>query len=258
MTLDPAAAAATLAQARATRTPIRAFTATDPVLDAAWAYATQDHDRAARTAAGEVTIGAKLGLTSPAKQARMGVAEPVIGFLTDAMRLEPGAVAAALPRWIQPRIEPEMAFVLRRPVGSRITPAAARDAVAGVGIAAEIIDSRYADYRFRFADVVADNTSGAGVLLGDLRPAADLPDLTPLRCEVSVDGEVRHEATGAAILGDPYAALVHLSHHLEARGETLPAGALVLAGALTDAEPLVPGSSYRLAIEELGTVQVDA
>jgi 2-oxo-3-hexenedioate decarboxylase len=104
--------------------------------------------------------------------------------------------------------------------------------------------------------VAGQVTAGAGVILGDLHPAADLPDLSTLRCTVSVDGEVRHEATGAAILGDPYAALVHLSHHLEARGETLPAGALVLAGALTDAEPLVPGGSYRLEIEALGAIEV--
>jgi 2-oxo-3-hexenedioate decarboxylase len=127
-----------------------------------------------------------------------------------------------------------------------------------VGIAAEVIDSRYADYRFRFADVVADNTSAAGVIVGDLHPAAGVPDLGELHCTVTVDGEVRHEATGAAILGDPYAALVHLTHHLEARGETLPAGALILAGALTDAEPLVPGSGYRLEIESLGTIEVVA
>lgn len=258
MTVDPAAAATTLAQARATRTPLRAFTATDPELTADWAYDVQDRDREARLAAGEVSIGAKLGLTSPAKQARMGVAEPVTGFLTEAMRLEPGAVAAALARWIQPRIEPEIAFVLSQPIATRLTGAEARSAVAEVGIAAEIIDSRYADYRFRFADVVADNTSAAGVILGDLHPAADLPDLSTLRCTVSVDGEVRHEATGAAVLGDPYAALVHLSHHLEARGEVLPAGALVLAGALTDAEPLVAGSSYRLTIASLGTIDVRA
>lgn len=250
------AAAATLAHARATRTPLPAFTTTHPDLDAGWAYAVQDHDRAARLAAGEAIIGAKLGLTSPAKQARMGVDEPVIGFLTDAMRLEPAAVAAATAAWIQPRIEPEIAFVLAGPVATGLTAAGARDVVASVGVAAEVIDSRYADYRFRFADVVADNTSAAGVIVGDLHPAADVPGLGELHCTVTVDGEIRHEATGAAILGDPYAALVHLSHHLEARGETLPAGALVLAGALTDAEPLVPGGSYRLEIEALGAIEV--
>ncbi|GAA3538658.1 2-keto-4-pentenoate hydratase [Nocardioides daeguensis] len=256
MSLDPAAAAATLAQARATRVPLPPFTATDPTLDARWAYDVQDCDRAARLASGESAVGAKLGLTSPAKQARMGVDEPVVGFLTDALRLDPGVVAGALAGWIQPRIEPEIAFVLGRPVSSRLTLAEARAAVASVGIAAEIIDSRYEDYRFRLADVVADNTSAAGVVLGDLHPGADVPELATLRCTLSVDGEVRHEATGAAILGDPYAALVHLSGHLAARGDALPAGSLVLAGALTDAEPLLAGSSYRLTIASLGTIDV--
>lgn len=258
MSLDPAAAAATLARARATRVALPPFTTTDPSLDAGWAYDVQDHDRAARLADGEALVGAKLGLTSSAKQARMGVDEPVVGFLTDAMRLEPDAVAGALAGWIQPRIEPEIAFVLARPISSRLSLVEARAAVAAVGIAAEIIDSRYADYRFRFADVVADNTSAAGLVLGDLHPVADVPELATLRCTLSVDGEVRQEATGAAILGDPYAALVHLSGHLAARGDALPAGSLVLAGALTDAEPLVAGSTYRLTIASLGTIDVAA
>lgn len=70
------------------------------------------------------------------------------------------------------------------------------------------------------------------MIVGDLHPAAGVPDLGGLHCTVTVDGETR--------------------------GETLPAGALVFAGALTDAEPLVAGSDYRLTIESLGTIEVRA
>jgi 2-oxo-3-hexenedioate decarboxylase len=104
--------------------------------------------------------------------------------------------------------------------------------------------------------VLADNTSAAGVLLGPLKSWGDLDGLAALHCSVTVDGRQVHEATGAAILGNPLLALVWLSEHLAARGEVLPAGSLVLAGALTDAVPLEPRTGYRLEIEGLGAVEV--
>jgi 2-oxo-3-hexenedioate decarboxylase len=73
---------------------------------------------------------------------------------------------------------------------------------------------------------------------------------------VEVDGEVVHRASGDAILGNPLRALQLLSEHMTRRGETLPAGSLVLAGALTDAVPLVSGHSYRLSVERLGEVSL--
>ncbi len=254
---DPARAMLLLEAARARRSPLAPFTDETPALDAAWAYDVQARDRRRRTSRGERAIGAKLRLTRAAKQERMCVAEPIVRFLPDTMALRADRIGAALPRGIHPRIEPEIAFVTAAPISGELDAHGAYAAVARVAVAAEVIDSRYAGYRFRLPDVVADNTSAAGVLLGPSVPVGDAGDLSALRCTVTVDGAVRHEATGAAILGDPLAALVHLSRHLHDRGEFLPAGSLVLAGALTDAEPLVAGSSYRLAIEGLGVVGVD-
>lgn len=97
-------------------------------------------------------------------------------------------------------------------------------------MAAEVIDSRFADYRFALPDVVADNTSAAGVLVGEPVPLAAVTDLASSRCEVEVDGEVVHRATGAAVLGDPLRAVQLLSEHLASRRAVLPAGSLVLAG----------------------------
>lgn len=121
-------------------------------------------------------------------------------------------------------------------------------------MAAEVIDSRFTDYRFALPDVVADNTSAAGVLVGEPVPLAAVTDLASSRCEVEVDGEVVHRATGAAVLGDPLRAVQLLSEHLASRRAVLPAGSLVLAGALTDAVPLLPGRQYRLTVEGLGTI----
>lgn len=255
--MTPTEAADRLLEARRTRTTLTPFTDDHPDLDETWGYAVQDLDRARRRDAGERQVGAKLGLTSRAKQQRMGVDRPIVGFLGETMSLTPDQVALALPRWAQPRIEPEIAFVTAQAVSTSLDDHAVLEAVAGVQVAAEVIDSRWTGYRFRLADVLADNTSAAGVLLGGAPvPPGDAGDLAALRCTVTVDGEVVHRATGAAILGHPLRALQVLSHHLERRGETLPAGSLVLAGALTDAVPLTAGRSYELSVEGLGSVRV--
>lgn len=255
--MTPAEAAACLAGARHARTTIDPFTDTVDDLDEAWAYDVQAEDRSARRQQGERVIGAKLGLTSVAKQQRMGVDRPIVGFLTDRMLAPPEQIAGRLTQWAQPRIEPEIAFVTSRPIGSALDLDTVPAHLATVGVAAEVIDSRWSDYRFRLPDVVADNTSAAGIVVGTSVSLDDVADLASLACTMSVDGQVVHEATGAAILGDPLLAVQLLSHHLEHRGEVLPAGSLVLAGALTDAVPLAPGHRYVLTIESLGEVFVD-
>ena len=255
--VPPAEAAARLRTARTELRTLDPLSDAWPELDEDWAYAVQAVDRATRTDAGEHLIGAKLGLTSAAKQQRMGVDRPIVGFLTDAMRLDAGDVAGALRRWAQPRIEPEIAFVTAAPLSRAPGDGEVAGMVATVGVAAEIIDSRWTGYRFRLPDVVADNTSAAGLVLGDApRPLHDAGDLATLRCTVTVDGATVHEATGAAILGHPLRALQLLGAHLERHGEVLPVGSVVLAGALTDAVPLAAGRRYRLAVERLGDVTV--
>jgi 2-oxo-3-hexenedioate decarboxylase len=253
-----AEAEATLRAARQARRTVAPFTDAEPALGEEWGYDVQALDRGQRVGAGERVVGAKLGLTSAAKQQRMNVDRPIVGFLTDAMRVEPDSLPTAAERWAQPRIEPEIAFVTSRTISSPLTPEDARRVVDAVTVAAEVIDSRYDGYRFRLPDVVADNTSAAGFLLGPLSRMADPDDLARVRAEVEVDGEVVHAATGAAILGHPLRALVWLSGHLARHGQALPAGSVVLAGALTDAVPLVAGSRYLIRMGGLGTLSTGA
>jgi 2-oxo-3-hexenedioate decarboxylase len=199
-------------------------------------------------------IGAKLGLTSAVKQQRMNVDQPIVGFLTDTMRVDVDSSPKQPQGWAQPRIEPEIAFITAQPLTSPLTLAEAGRAIEAVTVAAEIIDSRYNGYRFRLPDVVADNTSAAGFMVGSPSRLADLDDLARVRCEVEVGGRVMHAATGAAILGHPLHAIVWLSRHLARHGQTLPEGSLVLAGALTDAVPLVAGNRYTIRIDTLGVL----
>jgi 2-oxo-3-hexenedioate decarboxylase len=249
-------AAHSLREARVTRVPRRPFTDTDPMLDEDWGYSVQDLDRSQRLAAGEQLVGAKLGLTSRAKQRTMGIAQPIVGFLTDTMQLGTGNDEQVLARTAQPRVEPEIAFRLLTDLDRPLTPWTVEQAIDAVAVAVEIIDSRYAAFGFRLPDVVADNTSAAGFLLGSWTHPRQAGDLATAGCVLSVDGTVVHTATGAAILGHPLRALVHLSEHLARRQEGLPAGAVVLAGALTDAVPVLPGSQYRAEIRGLGAVEL--
>jgi 2-oxo-3-hexenedioate decarboxylase len=248
-------AARSLREARATRVPRRPFTDIDPALDENWGYEVQDLDRADRVTAGEHVVGAKLGLTSRAKQRTMGVAQPIVGFLTDTMQLSDADGEQVRGRTAQPRVEPEIAFRLARDLDAPLTPWTAEQAVDAVAVAVEVIDSRYAGFGFRLPDVVADNTSAAGFLVGPWTSPRQAGDLATAGCILSVDGTVAQTATGAAILGHPLRALVHLSEHLARRGERLSAGAVVLAGALTDAVPVRPGVVYRAEIRGLGAVE---
>jgi 2-oxo-3-hexenedioate decarboxylase len=256
--MRPTDAEATLRAARHEVRTLPPFTDTLRTLDDTWGYAVQSLDRTQRLESGESVVGAKLGLTSVAKQQRMKVDQPVVGFLTDAMRVTADTLAHAARGWAQPRIEPEIAFITARPIASPLTFSEVVGAVEAVAVAAEVIDSRYEDYRFRLPDVVADNTSAAGFILGPLSHLPDLDDLASLRCELDVDGQVRHDATGAAILGHPLRALVQLSDHLTRYGQSLPAGSVVLAGALTDAVPLVAGSRDTIRTDLLGSLSTGA
>lgn len=256
--MTPAQAERVLRDARRSRRLVAPFTDTDPDLDEQWGYAVQDLDRRHRTRVGERVLGVKLGLTSLAKQQRMGVGQPIVGFLTDAMQVRPDDLPSRLAGWSQPRLEPEIAFRTAHDLAAPLSLGQVAHAVDAVTVAVEIIDSRYAGYRFRLPDVVADSTSAAGYLLGPFVPLTRPDDLSEIPCELEVDGQVVHTATGAAILGHPLRALVHLSRHLAERGQTLPAGSVVLAGALTDAVPLVAGASYVARMGRLGTLTVEA
>lgn len=256
MTIAAEAAATRLSDARRSGTTIEPFSDVDPTLDATWGYEVQDLDRRNRCAHGENVIGAKLGLTSLAKQRRMGMDTPVVGFLTDAMSFAADRLSAELERWAQPRIEPEIAFVIARDISGTITRAEAAALVEFVTVGAEIIDSRFPGYRFGVADVIADNTSAAGVVVGSPHQLSDIDDLAAVQCMVEVNGAVVQRALGSAVLGDPLQSLVLLSQHLAGRGDTLSAGSVVLGGALTDAVPLTPDGCYVLRVESLGAVHV--
>ncbi len=146
-------------------------------LTLAQAYEIQAASLARRYARGERRIGVKMGFTSRAKMAQMGLSEMIFGRLTDAMLLEAGGTVSRR-RFVHPRVEPEVAFLLNRPLAGRIDAMTAIAAVEAVAPALEIIDSRYENFKFSLTDVIADNSSSSALVIGAWAdPTADLSNL---------------------------------------------------------------------------------
>jgi len=218
-------------------------------LDDAWKVQRLSMER--RYARGEKRIGVKMGFTSRAKMEQMGLSDLIWGRLTDGMREEEGGTIS-LSRYVHPRAEPEIVYLLKKPLAGVVTPMEALDAVEAVAPAMEIIDSRYANFRFDLGDVIADNSSSSGFVLG--RWHARDTDVRNLGLVVTIDGETVQIGSTAAILGDPIRALVAAARLVAEADECLEAGDIVLAGGATAATALTAGQAVQTEFQELGSV----
>ncbi len=207
---------------------------------------------------GDALAGAKLGLTSVAKQEQMGVTEPVYGWVPASSVLAAGQ-PVPLGELIHPRCEPELVFVLADDLaGPGVTAHDVLDATDRVVGGIEVIDSRYEAFSFTLTDVIADNTSAARVAIGADGIGPRDADLTTLGCVFEIDGAITGTATGAALLGDPAECVAMLANHLGKHGQQLDAGWIVMAGAATDARPLAAGTVATARYSHLGTVSITA
>jgi 2-oxo-3-hexenedioate decarboxylase len=220
------------------------------------AYAVQDALIAERLFAGDSLAGAKLGLTSKAKQEQMGVAEPAYGWVAKSSVSGP-ITDVPIAELIHPRVEPEFVFVMGTELaGPDCTADQVLDATERVVGGIEVIDSRYEAFKFTLPDVIADNTSAARVAIGSQGVAPRDVDLRAVECTFTVDGEVTGTATGAALLGDPAECVAMLVRHLARSGRGLVAGWVVMAGAPLDARPLGVGATATASYSHFGDVTV--
>lgn len=249
--------AAALRTAREERAPIAPLTDALPDLSVADAYAIAERNVGFWLAAGARLVGHKIGLTSPAVQAQLGVDEPDYGTLLDTMALPDGAEVDAAA-FIAPRVELELAFVLAEPLrGPDVTVEQVRAATAYVQPAIELVDSRVADWRIRLPDTVADAASSAAFVLGAARRTLD--ELDP----AAVAGELRRESDGlvehghgSAVLGDPCRSVAWLANALAPLGVTLAPGEVILSGACTRMVPVRPGDRFAGRLQGLGDVRI--
>jgi len=224
----------------------------DHPIDVAQAYEIQEANIDLRIKRGDPLVGIKMGFTSRAKMAQMGVNDLIWGRLTRSMIVDDGGETLR-SRYIHPRAEPEVAFLLKKPLSGIITPLQALDAVGGVACAIELIDSRYENFKFSLADVVADNASSSGFVVGTWHePTKDLSNLGMI---MSVNGRPVGFGSSAAILGDPVRSLVSAARVAGEAGLTLEPGMIVLAGAATAAVAIESGQHIRLESEVLGVCE---
>ena len=240
-------------EAARSATAIEQLTVKNPKLTPEEGYEIQRLSIERRLARGERRIGVKMGLTSRAKMIQVGVDQAAWGRLTDAMLLEEGGELSR-KNYIHPRIEPEVAFLIGRPLAGNVSAVEAMAAVDAVAPAMEVIDSRFENFKFTLPDVVADNASSSGLVIGSWGDPHQ--DISNLGMVLEVNGRVVQVGSSAAILGHPVRSLVMAARVVAAAGETLNPGDIVMAGGATAAHPLTVGEHIRNSVQNLGAVSI--
>ena len=224
--------------------------------DVAGAYAVQFANASRWTAAGRRIVGRKIGLTSAAVQKTMGIDRPDFGTLFVDMEVLDGEMVSA-GRLLQPRVEGELAFVLRS--GLQEAAPSIADVIRAVDFvlpAIEIVDSRIRDWDVRIVDTVADNASSGLYVLGVRPVRPDNIDMRMCGMVIEQNGEVASTGAGIACLGHPLHAVRWLAGMMVEMGQPLSAGDIVLSGALGPMVAVVAGDGIEVRISGAGSVSV--
>ena len=248
------AAADALSAAAASGTPCAPVKDGIAVLGIEGAYAVQSELTRRAIVGARTLVGRKIGLTSKAVQTQLGVDQPDYGMLFADMEIADHEIIP-LSRFLQPRVEAEIAFVLDRDLDdAEITLGKLIPAIAFALPAIEIVDSRIADWKISILDTIADNASSGAYVLGG--SPAKIGDLDLRLCGMSMElkGEPVSIGCGAACLGNPLNAALWLARRMAALGSPLKAGDVVLSGALGPMIPVTPGANYTARINGLGAV----
>lgn len=202
---------------------------------------------------GDRLVGWKAGLTSAAKQKSMGVEEPIYGRLLASQEL--AVPELYLSGKVHPRVEPEIAFVLKKRLGgATVTPRDVWLATEYVVPAFEIIDSRYENFSFTLADVVADNASGCQFYTATQAYSPYFAPLDEIGVVVRKNGDVVQTGAAAAVLGHPVESIVTLVRMLDRVGAAIEPGMVVLTGGITEAVHLGAGDRIDLSFDRMGTI----
>lgn len=263
MTPDEHARAATdLLNGEKTGSQIGLLTLRHPEMTMDDAYEVQNAIRAAKLAAGQKVIGWKIGLTSKAMQYALNIDIPDSGILFDDMAFD-NAATVPLGRFIQPRIEAEIAFVMKTSVGgenvTRDDIIAATDYVAP---SIEILDTRIqrvdpdTGKARTVLDTISDNAANAGIVLGAERHAIDAHDLRWVGAITSRNGEVEETGLGAGVLNDPVESVVWLARRMAQYGQSIEPGQVILSGSFIRPIECPSGSHIRADFGAFGSVEI--
>lgn len=220
-------------------------------LSLADAYAVQAAALDRRREVGAEPVGYKLGFTNGTIQAQYGVDEPAHGrLLSDALLSGP---AVATDELIEPRVEPELAFVLDEPLAGETVVHEVLAATRAVVPVIEVVDSRM-DGDITATDAVADNALAARLRPGETAADPQATDWGFEAVRLRVDGERVATGTGADVLGQPARAVAWLAERLGDAGRRIEPGDLVSTGSLTRAVPVEAGSVVTAEFGSLGSL----
>ncbi|MBA1344910.1 2-oxo-hept-4-ene-1,7-dioate hydratase [Rhizobium sp. WYCCWR 11146] len=233
---DIEAAVAALDEAERTRvqTGLLSLQHPDMVMDDA--YAIQSAWVKKKVSDGRKVVGWKIGLTSKAMQYALNINIPDSGVLLDDMVFEDSSVVPK-DRFIQPRIEAEIAFIMKAPLkGPNVTVFDVLNATDYVTPALEILDTRIlrVDPHTKKArnvfDTISDNAANAGIVTGGRAVRPDQLDMRWMGAIVSRNAEVEETGLGAGVLNQPARGVAWLANRLSQYGDGIEAGQVVLAG----------------------------
>lgn len=232
------------------------FTVKYPKIDTSEAYRIQLSLIDLKKADGAKVVGKKIGLTSKAMQKMLNVDQPDYGHILDGMVLQDGG-QFRIGELIQPKIEPEIAFIMDRDLkGPGVTPMQVMAATRFVVPALEIIDSRIEAWKIKLCDTIADNASSARVVLGSSPRRVDERDLKLVGMILEKNGDIVQTGAGGAVLGHPAVAVAWLANAVGQYGVTLNAGDIVMPGALCGAVDVSAGDLLQATYDGLGSVSV--
>ena len=158
-----------------------------------------------------------------------------------------------LGKFIHPRAEPEICFLVKKEITQAVPMSEIKQYISGVASAIEIIDSRYQNFKFSLEDVIADNCSSAGFVVGEWHDV-DTP-IGDLKMELIINDKVVQSGSSQAILGDPWESAIAATRLCAQYGQVIPAGSYIMAGAATSAVFLEKNQTVKVEVENLGSVQ---
>lgn len=215
-----------------------------PDMDMDDAYAVQFAFVAKKIAAGRKVIGWKIGLTSKTMRYALGIDIPDSGLLFDDMSFDNHAIIPK-GRFIEPRVEAEIAFVMKSYVE-----------VADVTRKQIIAATDYVAPALEILDTIADNAANAGIVLGDKRHAIAAHDLRWVGVIVSRNAEVEETGLGADVLNGPVESVVWLARRMAQYGQKIKAGQVILSGSFIRPIECPSGSVISADYGAFGRVEV--
>lgn len=204
---------------------------------------------------GSRLTGYKMGLTSREKMVQMGIDAPIYGVLLDEMDIKEENLC--FNQLIHPKAEPEVAVKMKNDVAMDATMEELQAAIGFIAPAIEIIDSRFKDFKFTMADVVADNCSAVYFAYGEwMEYPMKAAKIDEIAVSLEINGEPKAAGIATAVLGSPLEALRELQLSLAKVGKQIKQDQIILTGAITTAVPIYPGDEVAVKTNHIGSVAI--